>query len=715
MGLTLQSTGANILKEMFAVQTDSPADILVALAGNPNTGKSTVFNSLTGLKQHTGNWPGKTVTNAQGKYIFTGDKYILVDLPGTYSLLANSVEEQIARDFICFGQPHVTVVVADATCLERNLILALQIMEITEKVILCVNLMDEARKKGIRVNLPKLSALLGIPVVGTAARTGEGLTELKETIKAVAKGQVRPKPKRVEYDRLLQEAIDDIEPRVHVLLGEKINSRWLALQLLDPEQTLLESMQRYLNFSVAADQILLEKLAKAHLFLQENKIDLNGMRDSIVASLVKTAEETSLQTVTVENKNYNSFDRALDGILTSRYFGIPIMIALLGVIFWLTIKGANYPSAMLAAAFSQVEKWLSIFLQWLGTPALVYDLLILGVYRTLAWVVSVMLPPMAIFFPLFTLLEDLGYLPRVAFNLDHYFKKACAHGKQALTMCMGFGCNAAGVIACRIIDSPRERLIAILTNNYVPCNGRFPTLIALASIFLAKDTGVFSSTVAAIAVLAAIVLGILLTFFTSRLLSATVLKGLPSSFTLELPPYRKPQIGKIIIRSIFDRTLFVLSRAAAIAAPAGLVIWLMANFTVHGQSLLAHCAQFLQPFARLIGLDGYIIMAFILGLPANEIVIPILIMGYMAEGAMLELESLTELRHLFVNHGWTWLTAVCMMLFTLNHWPCGTTLWTIRKETQSLKWPLLSFLLPTLTGVLICFLVAQGARILGLL
>ncbi|NLM52251.1 MAG: ferrous iron transport protein B [Firmicutes bacterium] len=714
MGLTLQSTGASILKEMFAVQTDSQADLIVALAGNPNTGKSTVFNSLTGLKQHTGNWPGKTVTNAQGKYTYDGDKYILIDLPGTYSLLANSVEEQIARDFICFGQPHVTVVVADATCLERNLNLVLQIMEITDKVILCVNLMDEARKKGIHVNLNKLSTLLGIPVVGTAARTGEGLLELKETIKSVAKGQIQTRPRHIEYDRLLQEAVEQIEPRVHALLGDKINSRWVALRLLDSDQALFEVMDHFFNFVLSADEALAENLAKAQLFLKKNHIDLNELRDRIVASLIKTAEKISKQVVIVENKNYNYFDRTLDGILTSRFFGIPIMIALLGVVFWLTIKGANYPSALLATIFFHVERYLTFFLHWLGAPALVHEILIHGVYRTLAWVVSVMLPPMAIFFPLFTLLEDLGYLPRVAFNLDHYFKKACAHGKQALTMCMGFGCNAAGVIACRIIDSPRERLLAILTNNFVPCNGRFPTLIALAGIFLVGSAGIFSSLAATIAVLSTIILGILLTFLTSRLLSSTILKGLPSSFTLELPPYRKPQIGKIIIRSIFDRTLFVLGRAVAIAAPAGLIIWVMANFSVQGQSLLAHCAQFLHPFAQLMGLDGYILMAFILGLPANEIVIPILIMGYMAESSMLELDSLLELKQLFLDHGWTWVTAVCMMLFTLNHWPCGTTLWTIRKETQSFKWTLLSFIIPTVTGIIICFLVAQGARILGL-
>src|SRR5699024_6754743 len=330
----------------------------------------------------------------------------------------------------------------------------------------------------------------------------------------------------------------------------------------------------------------------------------------------------------------------------SRIFGIPIMIALLGLIFWITIEGANVPSDMLASGLFWIETKLTNFFNFIGAPNWLHNALVLGVYRTLAWVVSVMLPPMAIFFPLFTLLEDLGYLPRVAFNLDYYFKKACAHGKQALTMCMGFGCNAAGVISCRIIDSPRERLIAIITNNFVPCNGRFPILIALASMFISGSTSTLGSFTATLTVLAAIILGVIITLFISKLLSKTILKGLPSSFTLELPPYRKPQVGRIIVRSIFDRTLFVLSRAVVIAAPAGLVIWAMANIIIGNASLLTHCAQFLNPFAQLLGMDGYILMAFILGLPANEIVIPILIMSYMSKGSMLELDSLTELRQL---------------------------------------------------------------------
>jgi ferrous iron transport protein B len=714
MGLTKQATCLGALKDMYQVELKSPDDIVIALAGNPNTGKSTLFNVLTGLNQHTGNWPGKTVTCAQGKYTHKDRKYILVDLPGAYSLLANSVDEQVARDFVCFGSPHATVVVSDATCLERNLNLVLQIMEITDKVVVCVNLMDEAKRKKININLNKLSGLLGVPVVGTSARNGKGLEELKDTVERVARGEIKVAPAKVNYGQTLEKAIDELKPYINNLAGDKINSRWTALRLIDRDIPLLEAMDNYLNLGLSGNKPLQKKAEDIRAGLQEEYLLPEDLRDRIVSCIVKAAENISLEVVSSENKTHNGLDYRIDSVLTSKTFGIPIMIALLGIVFWITIQGANIPSAMLADGLFRIEGQLTVFFGWLGTPQWVHDILIYGMYRTLAWVVSVMLPPMAIFFPLFTLLEDLGYLPRVAFNLDHYFKKACAHGKQALTMCMGFGCNAAGVIACRIIDSPRERLIATITNNFVPCNGRFPTLIALASIFIAGTAGSFNSLAAALSVLSAIVLGVAITLFISRLLSKTILKGLPSSFTLELPPYRKPQVGRIILRSIFDRTLFVLGRAVVIAAPAGLLIWVMANTVISGASLLAHGAQLLDPFARLLGLDGYILMAFILGLPANEIVIPILIMSYMSKGSMLELGSLDEMRQLFVDNGWTWLTAVCMMLFSLNHWPCGTTLWTIRKETQSWKWTWFSLLVPSITGIAVCFIVAQGARLLGL-
>ena len=440
------------------------------------------------------------------------------------------------------------------------------------------------------------------------------------------------------------------------------------------------------------------------------------MKDRLVSSVVKKAEDIYNKSVHLKNKNYNERDRKIDKLLTSNLTGIPIMIALLFLIFWLTMVGANYPSEVIANVLFALQDKLTELFSLMNAPAWLHGLLILGLYRTAAWVVSVMLPPMAIFFPLFTLLEDLGYLPRVAFNLDNYFKKACAHGKQALTMCMGFGCNACGVIGCRIIDSPREKLIAIITNNFVPCNGRFPTLIAIITMFFAGlAAGPYVSLFSTFLLTCTIILGVLTTLLVSKILSKTILKGIPSSFALELPPYRKPQIGKVIVRSVFDRTLFVLGRAVIVAAPAGLIIWIMANVHVGENSILFYCYNFLDPFAKLIGLDGVILMAFILGFPANEIVIPIIIMSYLCTGSLTDISSLSDLHQLLINNGWTWLTAVCTMLFSLMHFPCGTTCLTIKKETNSFKWTILSFIIPTIAGIVMCFLLTSFVNIFNLL
>jgi len=713
MGLTRQSTGAGLSQGKGALDKTVPGDLIVALAGNPNTGKTTLFNSLTGLNQHTGNWPGKTVTGARGRYRYRGCGFTLVDLPGTYSLLANSPEEEVARDFICFGHPDAVVVVADATCLERNLNLALQVLEITGRVVLCVNLMDEAERKRISIDLPRLSECLGVPVVGTNARDSHGLEALKEAVLMVASGRSPFRPLVPRYSAPVERVVSLLEPSIRETLKGRINSRWVALRLLDQGPPFLEQMRRQLELEPPDLAALTARLEQSPLLAGSQQQSI--WMDEIASSLVGAAEAIGRSVVSLEHREYQHFDRKLDRLLTSRLFGIPLMIALLGIVFWITIAGANYPSEALAAGFFWAEERLGAALLAAGAPAWLHGILVLGVFRTLGWVVSVMLPPMAIFFPMFTLLEDLGYLPRVAFNLDNFFKKACAHGKQALTMCMGFGCNAAGVISCRIIDSPRERLIAVLTNNFVPCNGRFPILISLALIFMVGGAGPLQTPAAAAAVLGAVVSGVLMTLAVSRCLSKTILKGLPSSFTLELPPYRKPLVGRILIRSLLDRTLFVLGRAVLVAAPAGAVIWLAANIDLGGASLLDRGAGILQPFAYLLGLDGYILMAFLLGLPANEIVIPIAIMSYMATGAMTEPATLEELRLLLVEHGWTWLTALCTMLFTLNHFPCATTLLTIYKETRSLKWTLTAFLVPTATGIVLCFTVAQAVRLLGLI
>jgi len=441
----------------------------------------------------------------------------------------------------------------------------------------------------------------------------------------------------------------------------------------------------------------------------------NTLGDTIVSDIYANAEQIARKVVTHKKQGQSSWDTRLDDILTSRLFGYPIMLALLGTIFWLTIEGANVPSGMIADVLFVFQDQLTEWFTLAGAPTWLHGVLVLGLYRALAWVVSVMLPPMAIFFPLFTLLEDLGYLPRVAFNMDSLFKSCRACGKQALTMCMGFGCNAAGIVSCRIIDSPRERLIAMLTNNFVPCNGRFPTLIAIATIFVGGTfASEYEAIVTSLIITAIVLLGIATTFAVSWLLSHTILKGEPSSLVLELPPYRPPQIGAIIYRSLIDRTLFVLKRAVIMAAPAGAITWILANIYIGDLSILGHLVDWLQPLGYAIGLDGFILLAFILGLPANEIVVPILLMSYLATGQMIELDSLDELRQVLLDHGWTWLTAVCSMLFCLLHWPCTTTLLSAYKESGSVKWTFLSFLIPTLIAFAVCFVIAQTARGLGL-
>ncbi|WP_425516058.1 ferrous iron transport protein B [Anaerolentibacter hominis] len=706
----------------FTVRKTDDSDRVIALAGNPNVGKSTVFNELTGLKQHTGNWPGKTVTNAQGTCIYKDRKYIIVDLPGCYSLMAHSAEEEVARDFICFGEPDAIVVVCDATCLERNLNLVLQAMEITPNVILCINLMDEAKKKHIRIDLQKLSEKLRIPVVGTSARSRKGLDKLQQLIEEMTQAPdndnwegdgYRREALSISYPAYIEEAVQSLIPVLEPACANQLNTRWLALRLLDQDKDLMKTAGSFLGADLLTLPGVAPALADLTLKLTGEGISNQRLKDDLVSAIVHTASDLCLDTVHFDNEAYASRDRKIDRILTSKWTGFPIMFATLLLIFWLTITGANYPSQLLSNFLFGIQDKLIEFFISIGAPPLLYNMLVLGVYRVLAWVVSVMLPPMAIFFPLFTLLEDLGYLPRVAFNLDKCFKKCCACGKQALTMCMGFGCNAAGIVGCRIIDSPRERLIAMITNNFVPCNGRFPTLIAIISMFfLGTATGFGQSFLSAVFLAGFIVLGIVMTLLVSKVLSHTILKGVPSSFTLELPPYRKPQVGKVIVRSIFDRTLFVLGRAVAVAAPAGLLIWLMANVTIGDMTLLAHCAGFLDPFARLFGMDGVILLAFILGLPANEIVFPIIIMAYLAQGSLIELDNLNLLKDLLVQNGWTWITAISTMLFSLMHWPCSTTCITIKKETQSVKWTVISFLVPTVTGLILCFAFSHLAALL---
>ena len=696
MGLTLESTGRGARGEVLHIERPRPGDKIIALAGNPNVGKSTIFNNLTGMKQHTGNWPGKTVSNARGYCRSEKRGYVLVDVPGAYSLTAASPEEELARDFICYGGADAVLLVCDGGCLERNMKLLLQVMETGKPVLLCVNLLDEAESRGIHIDLKALEGQLGVPVIGTVGRDKGSRGWLLAALDALFDRLAEQKPYAVEYPAPVEEAVAALA--LLISKGEGLARRFTALRLLEGEQSMEER----------AGPALLAAARQQRQKLEEQGLDEERLHDILAAALVGAGERICARAVENAGSGYGSRDRRIDGIVTSRRWGYPLMVALLALIFFLTISGANVPSQWLSKGLFWVEDALAALLLKLETPAWLRGLLVDGAFRTLAWVTSVMLPPMAIFFPLFTLMEDSGYLPRIAYNLDRPFCRCGSCGRQALTMAMGFGCNAAGVVGCRIIHSPRERLLAILTNSLVPCNGRFPTLIALITMFFMAGS---SALGAALGLTGLILLAVGLTLLTTKLLSVTLLKGEVSAFVLELPPYRRPELGKVIVRSILDRTLFVLGRAAAVAAPAGALLWLLANVKVGGAPLLMALAGALDPLGRLLGMDGVILLAFLLGFPANEIVLPIAVMIYSMGGSLTELGELSGLRPLLAENGWTAVTALCVMLFSLCHWPCSTTLLTIKKETGSAKWTALSALLPTALGALLCMAVNGLARL----
>ena len=677
------------MKKNNYIYKDNESDIIIALVGNPNVGKSTIFNALTGLNQHTGNWTGKTVSSAYGKYTYKEEDYILVDLPGTYSLNPSSKEEEVTRDFLYYNNPNLTIVVIDATKIERNLNLVLQTLEVTKNVILCINLIDEAERKKIDIDIETLKNELKIPIITTSAKNDNGLDKLKNEIYKYSY-DLNLNPKVIKYNDDIENSIKIIQNELNVFLNNNL-SRIISIKLLS-DDSIIESLYNNLNINLLEERNIIKTIKN-----EQKKYE--NIKKEISKKLILESERIFIKSVKITNQNYNTIDKKIDKIVTSKKCGILIMTLLFLFIFWLTINAANCPSEVLSNILFKLEYPFYKILELIKLPQIIINPLVYGVYRTLSWVVSVMLPPMIIFFPLFTLLEDIGYLPRLTFNLDKFFNRACVSGKQVLTMCMGFGCNACAITNSRIIDTKRERLIAIITNSFVPCNGRFPTIITLIAIFFT------SSKIKSSIILTCIILfSIFITLITSKILSKTILKGKPSSYILELPSYKKPQITKIIIKSILEKTYNILKRAIIISAPIGLIIWILSNNYINDISILKYISETLNPFANVFGIDGVILMGFILGFPANEIVLPIIIMTYMSESTLTTLD-ISSLKTLLINNGWTTLTAICTLILCLFHFPCGTTCLTIKKETNSLKWTIIAFVLPIIIGLSICFII----------
>ncbi|MBQ8163546.1 MAG: ferrous iron transport protein B [Clostridia bacterium] len=658
--------------------------VRIALAGNPNVGKSTIFNALTGMKQHTGNWTGKTVENAQGYFKANGKNYILTDTPGAYSLESYSEEETVTRDFLLFAEPDMSVVVCDASKLSRTLKLFIEITQINKNAILCVNLIDEAQKDGICVDTSKLSELLGVSVIATDARRKKGISELKNAL-----DNSKACSLNIAYSKKTEELIALVSQKLEQC---QLPKRYVAIELLKGNAVLVEK----LPFGNG----ILGEVAE---ILEKENLTFQNICDEVSEKIALVSKQISKMVITRNEKSRKITTEKIDSVLAGKVFSFPCMLLFMCFIFYITVAFANYPSSFLSELFAKAEEFLYSCISKTASPVWLNDLLLKGAFRTLGWVISVMLPPMAIFFPLFTLLEDWGYLPRIAFNLDRCFKKCSSCGKQSLTMCMGFGCNASGVVGARIISTRRERIMAIVTNSFVPCNGKFPTMITLITVFF---VGAYAKSFLVALILAAIIICcVILTLLVTKLLSVTLLKGERSSFILELPPYRRPQIGKTLVRSLFDRTLFVLSRAIIVSVPAGIIIWCLSNIYIADVSIITYISEFLDPIGRLLGLDGVILLAFILGLPANEIVLPIALMAYTSSSSLQESTDILATHALLVENGWTYVTAICFIIFSLFHSPCLTTLLTIKKETGSVKWMIVSALLPTLFGVLLCALV----------
>lgn len=649
----------------------------ILLVGNPNVGKSSIFNILTHSHEHTGNWTGKTVKLARKNIINTN--YTLIDLPGIYSLSSLSDEEIVAKDTLLFEQYEKIIYVMDSSNIEKNLHLLLQILEINKNIVLCLNMVDELDIKGIKINDKKLSEILDIKVIRCSASKNIGIKELIESLDEESKSSYN-----YVYDYNIEKGISDI----FEYLTNQFKSRFIALKLLEKDITLVDSIKSKYKLDIIDKDI---QNYLMHVNSEEISDGVSNLLNNISKKIYNEVVEIS------KEKEIGTIDK----IFSKKIYALPIMFIIMFGIFFITIVLANYPSELLSLIFNKFEICLVNFSNILKIPSYIYEPIIHGIYRVVSFIVSVMFPPLVIFFFLFTYAEESGILPRLAFNFDKVFKCSGCHGKQALTICSGFGCNACAIVGSRIIDSKRDKLIAILTNSFIPCNGRFPMIIALITMFFTNSNNKLQVS---LYLTLFVILAILISLLTSFILSKTILKGYNGFFILELPDYKKVKFKKVLKNSLIYKSLSILKKAVLVSIPCGIIIYFMTNTTIGNLSLFKIASNFLEPFGKLLGLDGVILLSFFLALPANEIVLPIIIMGYLGSKNVPMISNYLTIKEVLINNSWTYMTALSTILFSIMHFPCGTTLATIKSEVGT-KWMIYSFFIPLVTGILFLFIL----------
>jgi ferrous iron transport protein B len=683
--------------------------IVVGMAGNPNVGKSAIFNALTGSRQHVGNWPGKTIERAEGVFHHGDWEIHLVDLPGTYSLAAQSPEEIISRDYILSGEPDLVVNVVDATSLERNLNLTLQILELTDQVVVALNLMDEVRRQGWEIDVGALEAALGVPVVPTVATEGEGLPQLAAALREVAEGRRQLHPASVDYGLTVEGHAQSLEADLDSL-GVDGRRRWVALRLLEDDPEIVEAFKEG-NLSdcclredapSVSSEALQAVLRRAARLREATHPDA---RVEIVRRRYEFAHDVVHGAVRRLRPVEESLTERVDRIVTHRLWSWPIMLAILVAVLWVTIQGANVPSSWLEGAFGWLAQVTRGLLLGINAPWWVVGSLVDGLIVGTGTVIAVMLPPMVIFFTAFNLLEDIGFIPRVAFNLDRLMRAVGSQGKHTLVAMMSFGCNVTGVLTSRIIENAKDRIVAIITSPLILCNGRFGAGLALIILFFGNRALPVTLIYLAISVGAML----LATWVLNQLL----FQQEPGGFVMELPPYRRPKWGQVIWRTLIHQVGHTMGRAVMIAAPATLLIWLLGNLPPGApfeRTAIGWLVRTLAPLGRPFGLTGEMLTALLFTLPAKEIVVPSLAMTYGLQATLVDSEAILD----YLAQTWTPLVAFSFLTFFMLYLPCLVTVWATWKETRSLKWMLMSLLVPLVTASLVTFLVYQGGLFLGL-